>query len=137
MILSNFLKKRNNEKASLIEEGLNKDQIQLLNYIAEYRERSGKEMPTYEEMLKLNREEFESWLFFRIQKPNRKKLLMEMIEHENKLGSFEKGGKKEISSLLEKEISSSNVDFAQGVFKKSNKKMVQTLEDDDILRDEI
>ena len=109
----------------------------MLNHIAEYRKRSGKEMPTYEEMLKLSKEEFQTWLLFRVQKPNRNKLLTEMIEHEEKTGSFGKESRERISELLEKEVDSPYLQFAQGIFKKDNKKMVQILEDENVGGDEI
>ena len=109
----------------------------MLSHIAEYRKRSGKEMPTYEEMLKLSKEEFQTWLLFKVQKPNRNKLFTEMIEHEGKTSSFEKESKERISELLEKEVDSPHLKFAQGIFKKDNKKMVQILEDENVGGDEI
>ena len=47
------------------DDDLTDDQKQMLSHIAEYRKRSGKEMPTYEEMLKLSKEEFQTWLLLK------------------------------------------------------------------------
>ena len=60
-----------------------------------------------------------------------------MIEHEGKTSSFEKESKERISELLEKEVDSPHLKFAQGIFKKDNKKMVQILEDENVGGDEI
>lgn len=130
-------KNQQGKEAPTIEDNLTDDQKQMLNHIAEYRKRSGREMPTYEEMLKLSKEEFQTWLLFRVQKPNRNKLLTEMIEHGEKTGSFGKESRERISELLEKEIDSPHLQFAQGIFKKDNKKMVQILEDENVGGDEI
>ncbi|MFH1233025.1 MAG: hypothetical protein V1649_00010 [Patescibacteria group bacterium] len=134
MALFDFFKNKNKKE---IQGNLTNDQKQMLNHIAKYRERSGKEMPTYEEMLKLSKEEFQTWLFFRVQKSNRNKLLTEMIEHEEKTGSFGKESREIILELLEKEVDSPHLQFAQGIFKKDNKKMVQILEDENVGGDEI
>jgi Mg2+ and Co2+ transporter CorA len=136
MALFNFSKSKKKE-APIIEDDLTDDQKQMLNHIAEYRKRSGREIPAYEEMLKLSKEEFQTWLFFRVQKPNRNELLAEMIEHEEKTGSFGKESKERISELLEKEIDSSHLEFAQGIFKKDNKQIIQILEDENVAGDEI
>lgn len=69
---------------------LTPDQKEMLKHISAYRQRTGKEMPTYKEMLALSKEEHQSWLIFRALKDNREKLLAEMIEHEEKTGSFGK-----------------------------------------------
>lgn len=52
--------------------------------------------PTYDEMLKLDEKEFQQWLLIR-NETDREKLLSEMIDHEERTGSFRKTAKKEIT----------------------------------------
>jgi len=52
--------------------------------------------PTYDQMLKMNEEDFKKWLTLR-NETDREKLLAEMIDHEERTGSFRKTAKKEIS----------------------------------------
>lgn len=54
------------------------------------------ENPTYDQMLKLDEKEFQQWLLIR-NETDREKLLLEMIDHEEKTGSFRKSAKKEIT----------------------------------------
>jgi hypothetical protein len=51
---------------------------------------------TYDEMLKLDEKEFQQWLLIR-NETDREKLLAEMIDHEERTGSFRKTAKKEIT----------------------------------------
>lgn len=55
-----------------------------------------KNNPTYDEMLKLNEKEFQQWLLIR-NETDRKNLLMEMIDHEERTGSFRKTARGEIT----------------------------------------
>ena len=55
------------------------DQKDMLKHLSDYRKRSGKQMPTYEEMLEMNKDELQTWALYRVQKENRKELLVEMI----------------------------------------------------------
>ena len=55
-----------------------------------------KKDPTYDEMLKLSEKEFQQWLLIR-NETDREKLLAEMIDHEERTGSFSKTAKKEIT----------------------------------------
>jgi len=87
----------------------------MANHIAKYRKKSGKKMPTYEEMLGLNKEEFLSWVLFRIIGLNREKLLEEMVEHEDKTGSFAKTGR---------EDDPAHIKFILDAFKNSKSKEV-------------
>lgn len=52
--------------------------------------------PTYDQMLKMNEEDFKKWLTLR-NETDRERLLLEMIDHEERTGSFGKTAKKEIS----------------------------------------
>jgi hypothetical protein len=52
--------------------------------------------PTYDEMLKLNEKEFQQWLLIR-NETDRKNLLMEMIDHEERTGGLRKTIRKEIT----------------------------------------
>ena len=49
--------------------------------------------PTYDQMLKMNEEDFKKWLTLR-NETDREKLLIEMIDHEERTGSFRKTAKK-------------------------------------------
>ena len=101
-------------------EGLTNDQKQMANHIAKYKKKNGKEMPTYEEMLGLNEEEFVSWVLFRIIGPNREKLIKEMVEHEDKTGSYAKTGRKDDPA---------HIRFILDAFKKNkNKEVVARLQ---------
>ena len=51
---------------------------------------------TYDQMLKLDEKEFQQWLLLR-NETDREKLLSEMIDHEERTGSFRKTAKKEIT----------------------------------------
>ena len=123
--------------SAVVDEELTDDQKQMVNHISAWRERSSKEMPIYEEMLKLSKQEFQTWLFFRVQKPNRHKLLTEMVRHEGKTGSFEKEKKERISELFKAVDHPPSIEFAQAIFKKDNRKMVQILHDENVYGDEI
>ena len=57
---------------------------------------SKKSDPTYDEMLKLDEKEFQQWLLIR-NETDREKLLVEMIDHEERTGSFKSTAKKEVS----------------------------------------
>ena len=52
--------------------------------------------PTYDQMLKLDEKEFQQWLLLR-NETDREKLLLDMIDHEERTGSFRKTAKKEIT----------------------------------------
>ena len=52
--------------------------------------------PTYDLMLKLVEKEFQQWLLIR-NETDREKLLAEMIDHEERTGSFRKTAKKEMT----------------------------------------
>lgn len=52
--------------------------------------------PTYDQMLKMNEEDFKKWLTLR-NETDRERLLAEMIDHEERTGSFRKTAKKEVS----------------------------------------
>jgi len=94
-------KKNNNSSASqktLTADDLDGDQKDMLKHLSDYRKRTGKQMQTYEEMLKMNENELRTWTLYRIQKENREKLLEEMIAHEEKTGSLRKTVRKEITS---------------------------------------
>ncbi|OGF65350.1 hypothetical protein A2Z53_02450 [Candidatus Giovannonibacteria bacterium RIFCSPHIGHO2_02_42_15] len=53
--------------------------------------------PTYDQMLKMDEREFQQWLLLR-NETDREKLLAEMIDHEDRTGSFRKTAKgKEVS----------------------------------------
>lgn len=54
------------------------------------------ENPTYDQMLKMNEEDFKKSLILRSE-TDRVKLLEEMIDHEERTGSFRKTAKEEIS----------------------------------------
>lgn len=47
-------------------------------------------MPTYDEMLEMDEEKCGEWILLRTEKPNREKLIEEMIDHEERTKSFEK-----------------------------------------------
>lgn len=52
--------------------------------------------PTYDQMLKLDEKEFQQWLLIR-NETDREKLLSEMIDHEERTGSFRKTTQGEIT----------------------------------------
>lgn len=63
----------------------------MLKKVSEYYSKTGKkERPTYEEILQMDKDALQTWILMRIQKPEQEKLLEEMIEHEEKTGSFGK-----------------------------------------------
>lgn len=69
-------------------EDLDDFQKDMLKDISEYRERTGKDMPTYDEMLGFEESKFQSWILFRTSEDIRKDLLDEMIDHEERTKSF-------------------------------------------------
>ena len=54
-------------------------------------------IPTYDEMLEMSEDDFKKWILIRIQKPNRDRLLLEMIGHEARTKSFYKTVDHELS----------------------------------------
>lgn len=58
---------------------------------------SNKNNPTYDEMLKMNGDDFKKWIIVRSEKPNREKLLQEMTDHETRTHSFAKTARAEIT----------------------------------------
>jgi hypothetical protein len=63
----------------------------MMQHLTKYPQRTGKENPTYTEMLTLDKDEFKAWLFAMAETSQyQKELLEQMINHEEKTGSFEK-----------------------------------------------
>jgi hypothetical protein len=85
------------EKTPTVDD-LDGDQKGMSKHLSDYRKRTGKQMPTYDEMLKMNEDELRTWTLYRIQKENREKLLEEMITHEEKTSSLRKTVRKKITA---------------------------------------
>lgn len=128
-------------------EDLSDEQKEMLNHLSNYRKRTGKQTPTYEEMLSLNQDEFQTWMIIRTQKENREALLNEMIEHEEETGSFAKTLKpthkpheKLIVDVFKKEKSKEVVEALEDLFKVAYENDTETKDEDkdrDIIRDSI
>lgn len=58
-------------------------------------EHLGSKIPSYEEMLGMDDNDFKKWVLIRIEKPYRNKFLKEMSIHEGRTGSFRKTARKE------------------------------------------
>lgn len=65
----------------------------MLKHLSKYPQRTGKKNPTYDEMLKLDKDEFKAWLFVMKEPDHQKEMLAEMIDHEERTGSFAKSKK--------------------------------------------
>ena len=72
----------------------------LMDYASKFIERTGRQKPTYEEVLSLDKDEFKAWVFIKASKHNQEETLKEMIEHENKTGSFAKTMKEDDASHI-------------------------------------
>lgn len=86
------------KEKTLTVDDLDRDQKNMLKHLSDYRKKTNKRMPTYEEMLKMDEDELQTWTLYRVQKDNREKLLEEMIAHEEKTGSLRKTIRKEITT---------------------------------------
>lgn len=65
----------------------------MLEHLSKYPERTGRETPTYDEMLNLDKDEFKAWIFVRSAPDFQDELIKEMLDHEEKTGSFTKTGR--------------------------------------------
>ena len=75
----------------------------MLQHLSKYPQRTGKNMPTYDEILKLDEDEFKAWLFVMANSDHEKDTLEQMIDHEERTHSFEKT-KREDASVFTKAI---------------------------------
>jgi len=64
-----------------------------LQHLAKFPKRTGRELPTYEELLELDEDEFKAWMFVKAEGDYQEQTLKEMIKHESKTGSFAKTGR--------------------------------------------
>jgi hypothetical protein len=64
-----------------------------IEHLSKFPQRTGRQSPTYEEMLDLEEDEFKAWLFVKGDKTNQDEFLKEMIKHETQTGSFAKTGR--------------------------------------------
>jgi len=120
--------------------GLTEDQQKMLSHIADYRKRTGKEIPTYEEMIEMPRDEFYTWLFYKTQKPHRRKFHRELTTHEERTGNFGSLKDEEILEMLDwkAEVSSKDVaGLARGIVEKGNEKLVETISDEKFYGDKV
>jgi hypothetical protein len=62
----------------------------ILQHLEKFPQRTGKKTPTYNEMLVLDEDEFKAWLFVMAEPPQQTEFLGQMIDHEEKTGSFER-----------------------------------------------
>lgn len=63
----------------------------MIKIVGDYYAKTGKkEKPVYEQILQMDKDEFQTWMLMRIQAPEQDSLLKEMIGHEEKTGSFAK-----------------------------------------------
>lgn len=65
----------------------------MLVHLSKYPQRTGKKSPTYEEILELDKDEFKAWIFVRSAPDFQDELIKEMLDHEEKTGSFTKTGR--------------------------------------------
>lgn len=63
----------------------------MLKIVSDYYAKKGaSKKPLYEEILQMDKESFQTWMLMRIQKPEQERMLQEMVDHEEKTGSYEK-----------------------------------------------
>ena len=62
----------------------------MLQHLAKFPERTGRELPTYEELLELDEDGFKAWNFVKAAGDYQEQTLKEMIEHESRTGSYAK-----------------------------------------------
>ena len=117
------------EKVPTIDD-LDGDQKDMLKHLADYRKKTGKQMPTYEERLKMDKDEMRTWTLYRVQKENREKLLEEMIAHEEKTGSLRKTVRKEITEGEQAVLNVFDREKSSGTVNALNKMGEILLEDD-------
>ena len=61
-----------------------------IQHLQKFPKRTGREIPTYEELLELEKDEFKAWMFVKASAEFQEQTLEEMINHESVTGSFSK-----------------------------------------------
>lgn len=118
----------------------------MLQHLSKYPKRTNKKSPTYEEMLTLDKDEFKSWIFLRSTPDFQDELIKEMLDHEEKTGSFTKTAKKDdtlftklILDVFNRERSKEVIDVLRRMSETANKLVDEGIEGEkgDSVRDAI
>ena len=101
----------------------------------------GAKIPTYDEMLKMNEDDFKKWITIRSEKPNRIVLLQEMIDQETRTHSFANTARKEITpasqAVLDMFNKDKSTDIADFLERLSNVASEEGDGDTDLVQDAI